>query len=281
MPPTKGVTSLSSACRLPSTAREELPSMIHTAPSSPAPSQLRHWSAVTMAASLLVGTLAISVPTAAQIKVKTLDDGTREIYNETQVQRARRHAGRLLPPPSASGLEPVIRRYALEHGLSPRLVQSVVQVESGYNSRALSSKGAMGLMQLMPDTARELGVRDPWDPAENIRGGVRYLKQQLRRFGGDLQLALAAYNAGPGAVSRYGAIPPYPETLDYVRKVLALYMHNPPELLRDQARDEARQRNVQRASQDAREAANRGGKVYVTRDANNRIIFTTIPPGSP
>ncbi len=229
--------------------------------------------------ALTFGFLAASAQ--AQIQVKTLDDGTRVIYNESNAQKARRHAGRLLPPPSRSGLDTIIRRYALENDLSPRLVQSVVQVESGYNTRALSSKGAMGLMQLMPATARELGVTDPWDPAQNVGGGALYLKQQLQRFGGDLQLALAAYNAGPGAVTRYGAIPPYAETRAYVQKVLALYMKNPPELLRDQARGEARERNVQRVARETKEAKTRGDKVYVTRDANNRIIFTTIPPGSP
>lgn len=259
--------------------------MTIAAPSTPTYlTAARRCGFVTVLMALCVGlaTLGFGAASAsAQIQVKTLDDGTRVIYNESTVQRARRQAGRLLPPPSASGLDTIIRRYALESDLSPRLVQAVVQVESGYNVRALSSKGAIGLMQLMPDTARELGVRDPWDPAQNVRGGARYLKQQLQRFGGDLQLALAAYNAGPGAVSRYGAIPPYAETRNYVRKVLALYLKNPPQLLRDQASGEARQRRVQRVARENKEAKARGDKVYVTRDANNRIIFTTIPPGSP
>lgn len=113
----------------------------------------------------------------------------------------------------------LIREHADLHGVSPELVRAVIQAESGFNPFAISSKGAMGLMQLMPATARELGVSDPFHPAENIRGGVTYLAQLLARYGQNLQLALAAYNAGPLAVERYGAIPPYKETQNYVKKI--------------------------------------------------------------
>lgn len=105
------------------------------------------------------------------------------------------------------------------HGVRPELVRAVIQVESGFNPRARSKVGAMGLMQLMPATAAELGVDNPWDPVQNIHGGVAYLGSLIREFGDEV-LALAAYNAGPGAVNRYGQkVPPYQETRDYVQKI--------------------------------------------------------------
>jgi soluble lytic murein transglycosylase-like protein len=114
----------------------------------------------------------------------------------------------------------VIEEHATRNGVRKDLVRAVIQVESAFNPRAVSSKGAMGLMQLMPATARQFGVRNAFDPDENVRGGVAYLRQLLDRYDGNERLALAAYNAGPGAVDRYGeTVPPYRETRDYVSRV--------------------------------------------------------------
>ncbi len=110
---------------------------------------------------------------------------------------------------------------ARKYGLPAGLIESVIRHESNFNPRAVSPAGARGLMQLMPATARELSVDDPFDIHQNVDGGVRYLKQMLAQFDGDLRQALAAYNAGPGTVRRYGGIPPYPETRRYIRKVMA------------------------------------------------------------
>jgi len=120
----------------------------------------------------------------------------------------------------ANSYDRLIQKHAATYAVSPNLVRAVVQVESGFNPRAVSSEGAMGLMQLMPSTAIEMGVRDVFDPDENIRGGVAYLRQLLNRYAGDEKLALAAYNAGPEAVDRHGyQVPPFRETQQYVSQV--------------------------------------------------------------
>jgi soluble lytic murein transglycosylase-like protein len=117
-------------------------------------------------------------------------------------------------------LDPILERSARENALTPDLLRAVVRRESAFRPCAVSHAGAMGLMQLMPATARSLGVADPFDPAENVQAGSRYLRQLLERYGGDLMLALSAYNAGPGRVDRTGGVPAIPETQDYVRRIL-------------------------------------------------------------
>lgn len=122
---------------------------------------------------------------------------------------------------------PLIQTVAQQHRLRPELLHAVVRAESAYDPQALSRKGAQGLMQLMPETARRYGAHDSWDPQANLNAGARYLRELLTMFNYNLKLALAAYNAGENAVKRYGnRIPPYPETRDYVRKVLAYYRDN-------------------------------------------------------
>jgi soluble lytic murein transglycosylase-like protein len=122
-----------------------------------------------------------------------------------------------------SRFDPIIRNISRERGLDPALVKAVVHAESSFNPRALSKKGAIGLMQLMPATARRLGVANPYRPEDNVRGGTRLLKHLLNRYDGNLSLALAAYNAGERAVDRVGGIPPYKETIGYVRRVKSLF----------------------------------------------------------
>jgi soluble lytic murein transglycosylase-like protein len=159
---------------------------------------------------------------------------------ETQRRSATLHAPRSAlegsPPagePLSAGcgkpadLDGTIRAAANREGLDAGLLRAVIRQESAFDPCAVSPKGAMGLMQLMPATAAGLGVADPFDPHENVSAGARFLRTLLDRYKGDLPLALGAYNAGPGRVDAFGAIPPIPETVDYVRKILKLLARDP------------------------------------------------------
>jgi hypothetical protein len=162
-------------------------------------------------------------------------DGTVHFTNAPGDPRYRRMAGvpatssgtaegffRMPATVAGASLTDTIREAALRYGVPEQIVAAVIRVESGFNIRAVSRKGARGLMQLMPGTAAILGVRDSFDPAENIDGGVRHLRGLLDRYGNNLPFALAAYNAGEGAVNAHGGIPPYPETQAYVGRILAI-----------------------------------------------------------
>jgi len=171
--------------------------------------------------------LAAALPARAEVQVVTQPDGRRVVRNvggaaHHDAAARRGSAAARQRAASQPELAAVIAEHATAHGVDPRLVEAVIQAESAWNRRATSRAGAVGLMQLMPDTAVGLAVDDPTDAAENVRGGVTYLARQLDRFGSP-ELALAAYNAGPQAVERYDGIPPYPETREYVRRVLSLY----------------------------------------------------------
>ena len=131
--------------------------------------------------------------------------------------------GLMLGPAAYKEYEEHIRAAAAKYSLSEELLQAVMAVESGYRRDAVSVKGAQGLMQLMPDTASDMYVRDVWSPKENIEGGARYLRILANQYDGNLEKTLAAYNAGPEAVKRAGGVPRFQETKDYVRKVLSLY----------------------------------------------------------
>jgi soluble lytic murein transglycosylase-like protein len=191
----------------------------------------------------LLGLLVAAPPARAAegrtervIEVRPGESGRLEVTNEgtRSVRRSRpapppssavhadrrAHASRRLPPRELSEL---IHSAALANDLDPALVEAVIQAESAWNVRAVSRKGALGLMQIMPATARDLSLDQPFDAAENIRAGTEYLRRMLDLFDGDEVLALAAYNAGPTTVSTYGGVPPYRETVSYVRRVLRLW----------------------------------------------------------
>ena len=174
-----------------------------------------------VALALLGG--AVLAPEARGAGVITFVDreGNRKIVNLPGVGQPK-----VVPSGSAdrrAELWPHVQQTALAHGLDPALIDLVIRMESGYNPRAVSPKGARGVMQLLPATARAYGVGDVFNPRENIRGGIRYLRDLLGRFDADVRLALAAYNAGPEAVERYGGVPPYAETRNYVRTILTAY----------------------------------------------------------
>jgi len=184
----------------------------------------------------LVLALALGAdPVRADVYKLTAPDGTRHFTNAPTDPRYRKMAAssgtaagwlRLPHAPNPSGVRPYVKEIedaSLRYGVPVRLVSAVIRAESGFNPRAVSRKGAQGLMQLMPTTASMLGVRNSFDPGQNIDGGVRHLRGLIDRFPQSLSLAIAAYNAGERAVVQYGGIPPYPETQDYVTKVIRFY----------------------------------------------------------
>ncbi len=172
-------------------------------------------------AAALVAASAAAERTSG-VFIFTAPDGTRRVVNVPAAGE-----GTIQIPEGAverrAALWPAVQEAARLHGLDPRLVDLVIRMESGYNPRAVSRKGARGVMQLMPATASSYGVANLFDPLQNIRAGVHYLKDLFQRFNSDVSLALAAYNAGPDAVEKHGGVPPYDETRNYVRAILMAY----------------------------------------------------------
>ena len=214
--------------------------------------------------AVALGFLAWSAPAAASSFRMVDGDGVVHFTNAPTSPRYQRGQGwtgtssgwLAIPGGVARG------RYAEEigeaanrYGVDPGLVQSVIRFESAFNPWAVSRKGARGLMQLMPQTASSLGVRDTFNPRQNIDGGVRHLRGLIDRYGGNLPLALAAYNAGAQAVDLYRGIPPYPETQLYVRRILSLYGSS--------------------------SGAGTPQIIYRYEDSQGTVVYTNIPPVSP
>lgn len=194
--------------------------------------------------------MAVSQTSAAEIKAR-MEDSLRKqaesVARQLEGVRTTQPRAFIPPPPligpplvampspapacdpmPAGSMDAQIKTEGDKKNIAPELVRAVISAESAFVPCAVSNKGAMGLMQLMPDTAKAMGVTDPMDPGDNLRGGVRYLGQLLERYGGDLSLALSAYNAGPATVDKYGGIPPIPETQNYVREILKKITTTPP-----------------------------------------------------
>lgn len=211
-----------------------------------------------MASLAVILGLCLASPAQAQI-ASYVDAHGRTVYINANpaAKVARQHSaneGFVTPPVKLRG---VVDAAAARNNLDPALVQAVIQTESNWNPFAVSRKGAFGLMQLLPSTAERYGVRDVFDPAQNVNGGTRYLRDLLDRFHGDLKKSLAAYNAGEQAVQRYGGVPKYPETRAYVQKVTKTYFQSgsprAPELSAD------RQSPI-------RQVTDRGGRTVFTNE---------------
>ncbi len=196
--------------------------------------------------------IAAATSGEGEVRLERRADGTLQMVN---LGGPHRFAVNQRTRPEIDGM---IEVHARSQGLDPELVHAVVLVESSYDPTARSTEGAMGLMQLMPATARSLEVDNPYNPDENLRGGTTYLRQLLDRFGGDLELALAGYNAGPQAVDRYRGLPPYPETHAYVDRVMRLFRGEAP--------------------RPAVGAHSRGRRTYLHRDAAGRLVLSTVRP---
>jgi hypothetical protein len=166
-----------------------------------------------------VSTVLVDEETGRLVRVRSGAKIRRTPAATTKAILAAKETAKKTPAVQPSAIHDLIDTTARKHGVDPKLVHSVVRVESNYEQKAISPKGALGLMQLIPATAERFGVENPFDPSQNLDGGVRYLKFLTERFQGNLQLALAAYNAGEGAVDRHGGIPPYRETREYVTKI--------------------------------------------------------------
>jgi soluble lytic murein transglycosylase-like protein len=178
------------------------------------------------------------------------------------------------PAPAGRGIDQFIEHFAGEHDLDAALIRAVIQAESNFNPRAISRKGAQGLMQLMPGTIQRFSVGNAFDPYENIGAGARYLRLLLDQFEGDLTLALAAYNAGENAVLRYRGVPPYPETQDYVRKVRTTYERTRPRVASRNGVESSSRRPTAAPS----EPMPPRPSLYKVEQASGAVVYSNLPP---
>jgi soluble lytic murein transglycosylase len=226
----------------------------------------------TLLATALIGFVLIwTGPALAEIYYRIDENGVARFTNAPTTPDYRLLQPGVLPSASrltATSIDGLIEAFAAEHSIDSALIRAVIRAESNFNHRAVSRKGAQGLMQLMPATIGRLSVGDAFDPHENIGAGVRYLRQLLDQFQGDLTLALAAYNAGENAVLRYRGVPPYQETREYVKKVLSLYRRT---------REEPSRIRVASASSRATESPPPPA-LYKAHEASGAILYSNIPP---
>lgn len=171
----------------------------------------------------LIAQLSRQLASIERTFINALQTLARNVESNPAGTRSRAPSTHATQPQAVNPYDGLIRRSAQRHELDPALLTAVVRAESGFDSHALSKAGAMGLMQLMPPTAESLGVSNPYDPEQNVDAGARLLRGYIDQYHGRLDLALAAYNAGPGAVAKYGGVPPYAETRNYVSSILADY----------------------------------------------------------
>ena len=226
--------------------------------------------------------MSAALPALAEDKITAFVSQTGRVVFTNLVDNAPGPVEPILPTNDVLSLEMPERLRALvdtisqEHGVDPALVRAVMKTESNFNRWAVSPKGALGLMQLIPTTGRRFGVQDFFDPEQNIGGGVRYLKFLLEKFNGNLDLSLAAYNAGENVVEKLGRIPPIPETTNYVRKVRATYKKSPEVVLAAAPAVTAAKASAPGPAM----VANETPRIYRSVDRNGVVTFSNVGPSN-